>query len=183
MKHIRKAPLLNLIRRFASAGQPHPARSFRINSSLNPEAPYPTAFDEWYDALSWIVDTDPSVHRLDSSKISLVGDSTGTNLADALSILDKQRHPEDVRIQSQILLYSPLQAAKHGYASYKVFDQSCYMLTAKSIQAAWDYYISNHENRLKSTAAPLEASIKELKGAASTYIFTAEADVLWDEGV
>ena len=98
-----------------------------------------------------------------------------------LTVLDKQRHPEGSRIQSQVLFYPPVQARNYDNASYKAFDKG-YMISIKSMQQAWNYYVPDHQDRLKSTAAPLEASIDELKGVASTFIVTAEADVLRDEG-
>ena len=102
-------------------------------------------------------------------------------LVNLLTVLDKQYHPEGTRIQSQVLFYAPEQARNYDNASYKAFDKG-YKTSIKSMQQVWNYYVLDHHGWLKSTAAPLEASIDKLKGVASTFIVTIEADIVRDEG-
>ena len=56
-----------------------------VNYSLSPKVRYPIALEECYNVLSWIVDTDSSIHHLDPTKIAVLGDSAGGNLAAALT--------------------------------------------------------------------------------------------------
>ncbi|KAI8143371.1 putative lipase protein, partial [Fennellomyces sp. T-0311] len=151
-----------------------------VDYSLSPKVRYPVALEECYNSLSWIVDTDASIHHLDSTKIAVFGDSAGGNLAAALSILDKRRNGGKSRIQSQILFY-PIVDANLNTESYKKFGKGC-MLTTKDMEGCWDAYVPDKQVRFTHcTASPLVATIDELKDLPPALIYTAEVDVLRDE--
>ncbi|KAI9248581.1 Alpha/beta hydrolase fold-3, partial [Phascolomyces articulosus] len=150
-----------------------------VNYSLSPEVKYPVALNECYDALTWIVDTDPSIHHLDATKIAVAGDSAGGNLSAALAIYDKQKRGGSTKLKCQVLFY-PVTDADFDTESYKQFQEG-YLLTKGAMEFFWDNY-TNKEDRLIGTAAPLQASMDELKGIAPAFLTVAEADVLRDEG-
>src|SRR3954462_8700191 len=60
------------------------------NYSLSPEARYPTAIEESYAALEWVVEHGGE-KDLDGSRIAIVGDSVGGNMSAALTLMAKQR--------------------------------------------------------------------------------------------
>ncbi|KAI9495953.1 Alpha/Beta hydrolase protein [Zychaea mexicana] len=154
-----------------------------VNYTLSPEVKYPIPLEECYDVLSWIVDTDPSVHQMDPTKIAVIGDSSGGNLTAALSVLDKQRRGTTV-IKSLVLYYPALCATNFETDSYQVFSDG-YFLTKKAMQLYWNWYLpDDHDEqvRLLSTVSPLHATVEELKDTAPALIITAEADVLRDDG-
>ena len=74
-----------------------------VNYSLAPDNAYPTALNECYDVYRWVVE---GRLGLNASHITLVGDSTGGNLAAAVcmkAIIDQIRIPDAVVLACPIL--------------------------------------------------------------------------------
>jgi hypothetical protein len=88
-----------------------------VSYSLSPEAKYPTAIEEIYAALEWIV-TNGADHDLDPGRIAVAGDSVGGNMTAAVTILAKRRGGP--RIAGQ-LLYYPVTDAAFDTGSYHQF--------------------------------------------------------------
>ncbi|KAG2221513.1 hypothetical protein INT45_008838 [Circinella minor] len=152
-----------------------------VNYTLSPEAKYPTALEESYDALTWVLDTDSSIHHLDSTKIAVAGDSAGGTLSAALSIIEKQRRGDkQPRIKAQVLYYPSVDSQCNSSSVNQFADG--YMLSKANLKYFWSHYLNDEKDGLATTAAPLHASVEELQGIAPALIVTAEADVLRDEG-
>jgi len=142
-----------------------------------PEAPYPVALEQAYAAARWI-------HRhgagadLDATRLAVVGDSAGGNLAGALALLAQRRG--DVAFVHQSLYY-PVTDASQNTASYGDFAYGPH-LTAKAMAWFWDAYLPDRARRNEIFASPIKASVDQLAGLPETFIVVDEYDVLRDEG-
>lgn len=145
--------------------------------SLSPEAKYPTAIEQNYAALNWLVDQ-ADILKIDKSRLTVAGDSVGGNMATVMTIMSKKRQGPKI---SQQLLYYPVTDANFDTASYNQFAEG-YFLTKAGMQWFWDQYTLDENERAQITASPLRASIEDLKGLPKAMILNGEADVLRDEG-
>ncbi|UQZ37075.1 esterase [Paenibacillus sp. PK3_47] len=145
--------------------------------SLSPEAKYPTAIEEIYAVLEWIV-REGAEHGLDSSRLSVAGDSVGGNMTAAITLMAKER--SGPKISKQLLFY-PVTDASFDTESYHLFAEG-YFLQRTGMKWFWDQYTTDPEERAQVTASPLRASLEQLSGLPEALIITGEADVLRDEG-
>jgi len=145
--------------------------------SLSPEAKYPTALEECYATLQWVVDQQPQ-QGWDASRLAVAGDSVGGNLAIGLTLLAKERNGPAI---SQQLLFYPVTDACFETGSYHEFSTG-YFLRRDAMQWFWDQYTSDPADREQITASPLRATLDQLQGLPRALVITAEADVLRDEG-
>jgi acetyl esterase len=147
------------------------------NYSLSPEAKYPTAIEESYAVLKWVVEHGQA-RGMDPTRLVVAGDSVGGNMAAAVTLMDKERGGPVIRRQ---LLFYPVTDAAFDTESYHQFAEG-YHLRRDAMMWFWDQYTTNPGERNEITASPLRASKEQLKGLPSALIITAEADVLRDEG-
>ena len=143
----------------------------------SPEAKYPTAVEQCWAVAKWIT-ADGSEHNLDASSMVVAGDSCGGNIAAALTFLAKQRG--GVGFAAQVLFY-PVTNADFGTGSYMQFAEG-YFLRRDNMMWFWDQYTTDPAKRAEITAAPLNATRKDLEGLPPALIINGEADVLRDEG-
>jgi acetyl esterase len=147
------------------------------NYSLSPEAHYPVAIEESYAVLQWVAEHGAE-KGLDPSRIAVVGDSVGGNMAAAVTLMAKQRSGPE--ITTQVLFY-PVTDASFDTESYHQFAEG-YWLRRDAMQWFWDQYTTDEAQRNEITASPLRASLEQLKGLPKALVINAEADVLRDEG-
>lgn len=147
------------------------------NYSLSPEAKYPTAIEECYAVLKWIVEKG-SEAGLTGDRLVVAGDSVGGNMTAALTLMAKQRGGP--RLQGQLLFY-PVTDASFDTESYHQFATG-YFLRRDAMKWFWDQYLSDPNQRNEITASPLRATMEQLRGLPPALVITAEADVLRDEG-
>jgi acetyl esterase len=148
-----------------------------VSYSLSPEASYPTAIEQIYAVVEWIV-SHGADHDLDPSRIAVAGDSVGGNMTAAVTIVAKRRGGP--RIAGQ-LLYYPVTNAAFDTGSYHQFATG-YWLRCDAMQWFWDQYTTDPAQRAEITASPLRATADELAGLPPALIINGEADVLRDEG-
>ncbi|MEV0830967.1 alpha/beta hydrolase [Nonomuraea rubra] len=144
-----------------------------VGLSHSPEARYPVAVNESRAALEW-VRAHGDAYGLDTSRIAVVGDSTGANLAAALTLTAGR----DLAGQ---VLFCPVTDANFDTGSYHDFAEG-YFLRRDGMRWCWDQYVTGEAQRAEITASPLRASTHDLAGLPPALIITAEADVLRDEG-
>ncbi|NEA37183.1 alpha/beta hydrolase [Streptomyces sp. SID13031] len=144
---------------------------------LSPEAQYPIALEQNYAAARWIVASGKD-HELDPSRLAIVGDSVGGNMAAAVTLLAKERG--DVSFNQQVLFY-PVTDASFDTASYHEFAEG-YFLQREGMKWFWDAYTKDESQRNEITASPLRAGVEQLRGLPTALVINAEADVLRDEG-
>lgn len=145
--------------------------------SLSPEAQYPTAIEQNYAVLNWMVNNAAELN-LDVSRLTVAGDSVGGNMATVMTIMSKRRQGPTI---NQQLLYYPVTDANFDTESYNEFAEG-YFLTKEGMKWFWDKYTTDEKKRAEITASPLRASIDDLKDLPKAMILNGEADVLRDEG-
>ncbi|MEW2574211.1 alpha/beta hydrolase, partial [Streptomyces sp. NPDC047070] len=144
---------------------------------LSPEARYPVAIEQNWTVARWVAATGAD-HGLDASRIAVVGDSVGGNMAAALTLMAKERG--DVALVQQVLFY-PVTDASFDTGSYHRFAEG-YFLRRDGMQWFWDQYTTDEKQRAEITASPLRATTEQLTGLPPALVITGEADVLRDEG-
>lgn len=147
------------------------------NYSRSPEAKYPTAIEECYSVVKWVVEHGVE-HGIDPERVAVAGDSVGGNMTAAITLLAKERGGPCIKRQ---LLFYPVTDASFDTDSYHRFAEG-YFLRRDGMMWFWDQYTTNPDERNQITASPLRASTEQLKGLPEALIITAEADVLRDEG-
>ncbi len=148
-----------------------------VEFSRTPESRFPVAIEEAYAATRYVVENSASF-GLDGSRVATVGDGSGGNIAAAITLLCKERGGP--RISFQVLFY-PVTDANFETNSYRTFEKGPW-LTKQAMENYWAAYIPNKVDRDVATAAPLNATLDQLRGLPETLIITAECDVLRDEG-
>jgi acetyl esterase len=143
----------------------------------SPEAKYPQANEEAYTVAEWIV-AHGSEKGLDTSRVVIVGDSCGGNMAAVVSIMAKQRGGP--KFLAQVLIY-PVTDAEFDNESYEQFGEG-YYLRKDMMEWFWDQYTNDPAERDLITVSPLKASTEELAGLPPALVINGEAEVLRDEG-
>lgn len=147
-----------------------------VNYSTMPETRFPTQNEQAYAAICYVVDHATALD-LDNTRIAVVGDGAGGNMAAAVSLMTKRRRGPIITLQ--VLLY-PILGVPDGTASYSEFKNGPWV-TAEAMrryirEQFSDHDISQHE------ALPAGAPFTALEGMPTTLIITAENDVVRDEG-
>jgi acetyl esterase len=148
-----------------------------VNYTRSPEAQYPIPIEEAYAATQYIADHAESLN-LDPSRLTVMGDSVGGNMATVVCFLAQERNGP--LIQSQTLFY-PVTNANFDTSSYQRFSEG-YYLDREGMRWFWDNYLPDHNTRMSHHASPLQATLEQLKHLPPAMIFTGECDVLRDEG-
>jgi acetyl esterase len=153
-----------------------PARGVRatialVEFSRSPESHFPIAIEEAYAATKCVAENSVVLNR-DGSRLAIVGDSTGGNIAPAVTLLFKER--QGPRINFQVLFY-PVTDANFETASYGSFAGGPCL-----IGEPWNVLGMLIRNVI--TATPVNATIDQLRGLPDALAVTAESDVLRDEG-
>ncbi|SHN01793.1 alpha/beta hydrolase [Flavobacterium pectinovorum] len=147
-----------------------------VNYSLSPEVKYPQPVNEVYAAAKWIAAHGDEIN-VDGSKLGIVGNSAGGNLATASALMAKEKGTPLFKVQ---ILFWPVTDANFETESYKLYGKQRF-LTSTLMQWMWDQYV-DPSKRNEIYASPLQASLAQLKGLPPTLIQVAENDILRDEG-
>jgi len=140
-----------------------------------PEHVYPAALDDVEAAWQWARANALALGG-DGVRFGVAGDSSGGNLAAALTL--RLRADGAAQPQLQLLLYPALDATCER-ASYREFANG-YNLSAGQMQWYWDTYRAGADAHAVELS-PLFAT--HLAGLAPAVIAVAESDVLRDDGV
>ena len=142
-----------------------------INS---PYARYPTQNEQAYASLLYAVEHAREL-RIDPSRVAIVGDSVGGNMAAVVTLLAKERRGPRIRFQ---VLFYPVVDYRTSNASYQRFADGPW-LTARSMQ--WMFDLQGFKGDEGSSAFPLRATVDQLRGLPDALIITDD-DILQDEG-
>jgi acetyl esterase/lipase len=142
-----------------------------------PEARYPVQIEQAYAATAW-VGRHAAELGVDPGRIAVSGNSVGGNMAAAVTLMARDRG--EFRIAYQQLLW-PALSADLDTESYRAYAEGRFLPRA-FMEYGWDRYAPDPEMRRHRYAAPLNATLEELRGLPPTLIMTAENDVLRDEG-
>lgn len=148
-----------------------------VNYTPSPEAQFPVPIEQAYAATKYIAEHGRELN-LDGTRIAVAGDSVGGNMAAVVTLLAKERKGPEIRYQ--VLLY-PVTDSSMSSASYHDFADGPW-LTKAAMAWFWDAYAPNKDDRKKITAAPLQASIEQLRDLPPALVAVDQYDVLRDEG-
>ena len=144
-----------------------------LDYRLAPEHRFPTAVDDAWDALGWLV-RQAGTLGLDAERIAVAGDSAGGTLA-AVCALHARAIGLSLALQ---LLITPGTAEHLESASQHLFADG-FLLDRIAIEWFFDHYIDKSQ-RCDWRFAPLNA---EVDGVAPACLVLAECDPLVDEGI
>jgi acetyl esterase/lipase len=148
-----------------------------VNYTRTPDAVYPQQINEVYAALKWVAENGEEIN-VDGTRLAIVGNSAGGNLATAASLVAKEKGGPAIGLQ---ILFWLVADADFDRESWKEFGEARF-LTASLMKWMWDLYIPNPDQRKEPHASPLQASLEQLSGLPPTLIQVAENDILRDEG-
>ena len=142
-----------------------------------PEAQFPIPLEEAYAATKYVAENGSNLN-VDSSRLAVVGDSAGGNIAAAVTLLSKERRGPKISFQ---LLFYPVTDDNFETGSYTQFRDGPWN-TKAAMEWFWNAYLPDKAARRAIIAAPLTATPNQLEGLPNALIITAENDVLRDEG-
>jgi acetyl esterase len=142
-----------------------------------PEAQFPVQINEAYDAAAWVSEHGGDI-GVDGSKLAVSGNSVGGNMAAAVTLMAHDKGGANIVFQE---LLWPALDTNLDTGSYRAYGEGRFLPRA-FMEYGWDHYAPDAETRKHRYAAPLEATIEQLRGLPPTLIQTAENDVLRDEG-
>lgn len=154
-----------------------PAAVVFVDYDRAPEAQYPIAIEQAYAAFRYVADNSRALN-VDATRLAVMGDGAGGNMAGAVTLMAKERRGPKIELQ---VLFYPVMEANFDTASYKQFADGLW-LTRAAMQWYWDAYLPDLARRSEITAAPLNASIDQLRDLPEALVIVAENDVLRDEG-
>ena len=147
-----------------------------VDYTRSPEAQYPTAIEEAYAATKYVAEHGKTLN-LDSSRLAVVGDSVGGNMAIAVTLLAKERGGPHIGFQ---VLFYPVTDANFDTPSYHELATG-HWLTREAMKWFWNNYLPDEGQRAHTTASPLRASVDQLKGLPPALVMNGEFDVLRHE--
>lgn len=147
-----------------------------VGYRLAPTYPFPTATEDSYQALVW-AEKHADLFHGDPSKLAVVGDSAGGNLATVVSLMARDRNGPN--IAAQALLYPLTTFQDVPFASRDSYDSGYYFISRGVMEKAREYYTPNEKMWSNPYTSPLYANLENLPPAL---IITAEFDPLRDEG-
>ena len=146
-----------------------------VDYRLAPEAPYPGAVRDCYQATAWVANNAEELD-VDAGRLAVGGDSAGGNLAAATALMARDRGGPNIIFQ---LLVYPVIEADFERPSYRE-NAVGYLLSRRAMQWFWDHYAPRVEQRQEPYAAPIRGN---LAGLPKALLQVAEFDPLRDEGV
>ncbi|MBA4017957.1 MAG: alpha/beta hydrolase [Pirellula sp.] len=148
-----------------------------VNYTPSPEARYPVAINQAYAATKWVSEFGREIN-VDGSRLAVVGNSVGGNMAAVVALMAKDRGGPQICFQG---LMWPVTDASFDTDSYHQFAEGRF-LTRNMMKWFWDNYTTDANERAEIYASPLRAMTEELRGLPPALIQTAGNDVLRDEG-
>lgn len=147
-----------------------------VDYRLAPENKAPAALEDVVDVIKWAYEHGDAI-KADSSRIGVIGDSAGANLA---TLAANQVISQDgMNLEHQVLIY-PTTDMDHDYESMDLFSHG-YMLDAKQVLWYRKQYLPENMNPKDPKVSPLYAD--HLDQLPKTFIITAGYDPLRDEGI
>ena len=148
-----------------------------VNYTPSPEARYPVAINQAYAATKWVAAHGNDI-GVDGSRLAVVGNSVGGNMAAVVSLMAKDKQGPAIRFQG---LMWPVTDNDFNDGSYNAYPEG-HFLTRPMMKWFWDAYTKDPKQRNEIYASPLRASLNELEGLPPALIQVAQSDVLRDEG-
>lgn len=151
-----------------------------VEYRLAPEYPFPAAVNDCYSCLRWVQENGPDIGA-DTSRIIVMGDSAGGNLATVLTLLCRDNHvPQPFR---QVLIYPGVSFVETEFPSRVLFGRCpdmTYVLSESFLRRVKAQYMGNEMNDRHPYLSPLEARLTS--DLAPALVITAECDPIRDDG-
>ena len=146
-----------------------------VNYQKAPEHKFPIPLDDCYAATQWVFDN-ASELGLDTSRIGVIGDSAGGNLAAAVTL--RARDENGPKFAYQVLVYP---AVQYGWDTPScVANAEGYLLQRASMEFFWTQYVRSPVDGTNPYCSPLAA--EDHSGLPPAFIVCAEFDPLSDDG-
>ena len=146
-----------------------------VEYRLAPEHPFPIPPEDCYDATLWVAEHADEL-GIDPSRLAVMGDSAGGNLAAVVSMMARDRGTP--RIAAQVLVYPSVDLADELPSERE--NATAPILTGKDIANAGRlYFVGSPGERTDPYASPLRGKHEDLPPAL---IQTAQFDPLRDHG-
>lgn len=143
---------------------------------LAPEARYPAAIEDCYDACCWAL-ANADALGVDATRLAVAGDSAGGNLAAAVALVARDRGGP--KIAHQLLLY-PVTDDDFETASYRANGGGEYFLSTGAMRWFWQHYLGDTKPHDAILARVLHSP--DLAKLPPATVITAQYDPLRDEG-
>jgi acetyl esterase len=150
-----------------------------VGYRLAPEHPYPAAVTDAYMATSWI-GAKGVAYGIDPSRLAVMGDSAGGNLATVVSMVARDKEAE-FDIALQVLIYPVTAVGEIDFESRRENGEG-YLLTTGMM----NWFIANYLKGVEDRGAEPYCSplmMENLSELPPAIIVVAEYDPLRDEGV
>jgi acetyl esterase/lipase len=148
-----------------------------VNYTRTPDARYPQAINEIYAATKWVAEHGDEIN-VDGRNLAVVGNSVGGNMTAATALKAKEQGGPEIKVH---IMMWPVTDANFETESFKQFGENRF-LTTSLMKWMWDLYTNDPKQRKEIYAAPLQATVEQLKGLPPALIQVAESDILRDEG-
>jgi acetyl esterase len=151
-----------------------------VGYRLAPEHPYPAPLDDCWAATSWVAEHASEIGG-DPSRLAVMGDSAGGNIAAVLA--QRAAREGGPRLALQVLVY-PVTDCRFDTPSY-VENGKGNLLDVEQMRWFFDCYTRGGDDASDPAISPLLAvdlRAGELRHLAPALIITAEHDPLRDEG-
>jgi acetyl esterase len=145
-----------------------------VSYRLAPENKFPAAVNDCYAGAAWIASHAAEL-GLDPARLAVGGDSSGGNLAAAVTL--KAKAAGGPAFVHQLLVYPNTDAAADTESMRDVVDE--HFFNKNAIAWYWGMYLATPEDGKNPLASPLLAA--DLSGLPPATVLTAELDPLRDE--
>jgi acetyl esterase len=149
-----------------------------VEYRLAPEYPFPTAPEDCYAALLWVVDRADEL-GVDPTRITIGGESAGGNLAAVVALMARDRGGPPLVLQVLEVPVTDMSRRSDEHPSFDLYGVG-YGLDRAAIEAFQDDYLPQPIDRDAAYVSPLRAD--DLTGLPPAHVITAEFDPLRDSG-
>lgn len=149
-----------------------------VEYRLAPEHPFPIPLDDCYQVTKWAVEHGKEL-KWDGKNLALAGDSSGGNLAAAVSLMAREK--QEFTVTKQVLYYPSLDLdfSEFRYPSL-IENRKGYFVESDTLAEHNSFYLKGKVD----TDHPLVSPIREenLGNLPAALVITAEYDPMRDEG-
>ena len=130
---------------------------------------YPTRIEQSYAAARWVAAHGAEV-GLDGSRLVVAGNSVGGNMSAVVAMMARNSGGPKIALQ---VLFWPATDTNFETESYRSFATGRF-LAREFMRFGWDLYAPSAKTRREPYAAPLQASVEQLRGLPPALVITAE---------
>ena len=146
-----------------------------VNYQKAPEHKFPIPLDDCYAATRWVFDNAGEL-GVDPTRIGVIGDSAGGNLAAAVTL--RARDEKGPQLAYQVLVYP---AVQYGWDTPSALaNAEGFLLQRASMEYFWKHYVRSPSDAEHPYCSPLAA--EDHTGLPPALIVSAEFDPLCDDG-